>query len=78
MSEAAIERFRTAWVCTPQELEVLRLLSEGKTARQVTRDLGHVLTIREVEHLITKLVDRTRSVNRVNLVATAIRQNVIR
>lgn len=72
-----MSELEVAWNCTDQELEVLGLLSEGKTSRQVSKSLGYALSAVEVERLVVRLINRTRSVNRVNLIATAVRRRVI-
>lgn len=62
---------------TETELKILQLLSEGQNSRQVARNLKWMLSVREVETTIVKMMDRTRCDNRVHLVATAIRRGVI-
>lgn len=60
---------------TPRELEVLRLLAEGLSAKEVALRLD--ITSRTVESHIDKLRLKTRARNRTHLVAQAIQLGLL-
>ena len=60
---------------TPRELEVLRLLAEGYSAKEVALKLD--ITSRTVESHIDKLRLKTRARNRTHLVAQAIQLGLL-
>lgn len=60
---------------TSRELEVLKLVAEGASAKAIARELA--ITSRTVETHINHIKIKTRSRNRAHLVAIALREGLI-
>jgi len=60
---------------TPRELEVLTLLAEGKSNKQIARSLG--ISIHTAKFHVSALIDKLDAVGRTDAVAHAARRGVI-
>jgi len=60
---------------TPRELEVLTLLAEGKSNKQIARSLG--ISVHTAKFHVGALIDKLDAVGRTDAVAQAARRGVI-
>ena len=60
---------------TPRELEVLTLLAEGKSNKEIARSLG--ISVHTVKFHVGALIDKLDAVGRTDAVAQAARRGVI-
>jgi DNA-binding CsgD family transcriptional regulator len=60
---------------TPRELEVLTLLAEGKSNKEIARRLG--ISVHTAKFHVSSLIDKLDAVGRTDVVAHAARRGVI-